>query len=109
MIYAVLNILGLLLDIVGAVGLYFTRIKSLESIPNPLRSIRIKASNIGVDINSGKELVNELTEQLNQAIDKTDRKNAAIHHKSKWWFYLILVGFSLQFISAIMQIMADPS
>jgi len=96
-------LLGITLDIFGAVGLYFTKIRGLGKIrTQELNSLR--RTHIVRPGNEADVIRNEIQNEINTIIATTNKANDEAHRASRVWLYLLIAGFLLQFISAFLQI-----
>lgn len=98
-----LNVVGLCLDILGAVVLYNTRFKGIGKVArymvSDLTSFKVFENKEDV----GKGMTLELLRLINENIESTNRENDLAHARSRKWFALIVIGFALQLTAAILQ------
>ncbi len=103
----IINIVGLILDIAGVTGIYFTRIKGLGRIDNPF-TIRLSSTMQWNEADEIKTRIDDLGKdilsRMNSMIEKTNQANERAHNKSLIWFALIAVGFLFQLVSYIIQL-----
>lgn len=91
-----LIIIGLITDIVGVTGLYFTKIKTKWEIPYP--DFNVSFLWFGV-ANPEQEAINRLQQDINKVIDSVNSSIEKANRKSLFWFSLILLGFFFQLLS----------
>ena len=97
----IINIVGLVFDIVGVVCLFFARDKGLK----PLSTIRIRVSSTFSATSQRDEIrkeIEELISEVNSIINRTNSNNKTIYKKSIKWIILIVVGFTMQLISIVL-------
>lgn len=87
-----LTSLGLVLDIIGFIGIFFLKPYKFTAIP-PLVISRFMGGN---DSNHIEESVNDAFDKFNE----TQKKNAKSSFK---YFIVVLIGFSLQFVGLILS------
>jgi hypothetical protein len=102
--YYVLSLLGLSLDIIGVVGLFFLRDRGLR----PINQVTVTHPMQGLDIGPGfmtgiDTKINQPINDLNRLISYTNDVNKKILRRSLKWLFLIIVGFVLQFSSTWTQ------
>ncbi len=94
----IVNTFGLILDIFGVVGLFFSRDKGLETISTI--GIRLTSTFQSNEISDKiKKEIDDLTNEVNSIIETTNKNNRMIFVKSKKWIVLIIVGFLFQIAS----------
>ena len=99
-----LNITGLLLDIIGVVGLYFAITKGLGRIKAPELSLEpVFAGGNSIE-NFLMKKIKELHENINTVIEDTNKVNKILHQKSLIWLGFIVVGFILQAVSSLLYL-----
>lgn len=99
-----LTIFGLLFDIVGVIGLFRSISKGFTKIQNiypPLANMGFYGFGIS---NPEQNAILELKKDLNIIIDTTNERNEQIHKKSEKWLFFIVLGFILQIIGLIIQL-----
>ncbi|HEY6535310.1 MAG TPA: hypothetical protein VIY08_05865 [Candidatus Nitrosocosmicus sp.] len=97
-----LNIAGLLFDIVGAIGIFKTKIIGLEKTSDTKVARRNPSSNINLE-----KKIDELESELNDIIDSTNLKNIGNDKKAKVFFVLIFCGFLIQVLASFINILAS--
>ena len=97
-----LNAIGLILDIIGVIGLYFTKIKGSWCISSPT----FNHSNFGMGIaNQEQAAIKKLHSDICKIIDDINLESKKLDKKSVKWLILILIGFTFQIGSSIYLIM----
>ena len=99
MLIQVVSSTGLILDIIGVFGLFYSRDKGLEVI-SQLNVYITSTSQFGHAVDDKIRIeIRNLKTEINSIIDKTARNNQRIFKRSKWWISLIVLGFVLQIAS----------
>lgn len=100
---AILNIVGLIADMVGVIGLFFTTAKGLSKIKRPrsFQSHAYAASRLGGDALT--RAFDALAANVNAAIDRAVDENKAVQRRANRWLIPIVLGFMLQLIAAYWQ------
>ena len=96
-----LNIAGLLFDIVGAIGIFKTKIIGLEKTSDTKVSRRNPSSNLNLE-----KKIDELESEINDIIDTTNLKNIGNDKKAKVFFFLIFLGFLIQVFASVINILS---
>jgi len=96
-----LNIAGLLLDIVGAIGIFKTKIIGLQQTSDTKVSRRNPSSNLNLE-----KKIDELESEINDIISNTNLKNKGNDRKAKLFFVLIFAGFLLQVVASCINILS---
>ncbi|MGP8215213.1 MAG: hypothetical protein ACLQQ4_06600 [Bacteroidia bacterium] len=96
-----LNIAGLLFDIIGAIGIFKTKIIGLQKTSD----IKIPRRNPSSNINLEKK-IDELESEINEIIEVTNLKNKGNDKKAIVFFILIFSGFMVQVLASIITILA---
>jgi len=99
----ILGAFGLVCDMVGVAGLYWSTLKDLTQIrmPNFSYQKRLAERAGGEPID---QTFREFDNSINRWIAETNQSNAEIRKASRKWFFLIAIGFTCQFGSAIWQV-----
>lgn len=97
-----LNIIGLLLDIGGVTGLYFTRIKNLNKVHAKLYSRPPLSSRAESGIAA---TVGNLIYELNKNIEDTERINKRNEKRSVKFFWMIVLGCTFQLASSLFSLL----
>ena len=94
-----LNIVGLLFDIIGAIGIFKTKIIGLEQTSDTKVSRRNPSSNLNLE-----KKIDELESEINDIINNTNLKNKGNDRRAKIFFALIFSGFLIQVIASFINI-----
>ena len=94
-----LNIAGLLFDIVGAIGIFKTKIIGLQTTSDTKIPRRNPSSNLNLE-----KKIDELESELNEIIEAANLKNQGNDRKAKIFFVLIFSGFLLQVVASLINI-----
>jgi hypothetical protein len=106
-----LNIIGLALDIIGVVGLFYSVGKGLRKISaNPIRisSTMTWGNADNIEKKMHDELYKTKTE-INDIIEKNNNENNIIHRRAFKWLMLILLGFLFQLSSNIIPLICHSA
>ena len=92
LIYALINSLGLIFDIIGATGIYLYKIQSIQAIkrtpvPRVNETYKIEPN------------LNGIIADINKNIEEVNNRNEIADRKAKPFFVMIFVGFMLQIVS----------
>lgn len=106
--YYILNLLGLLADIIGVIMLFLTRDTSLS----PIQQVNVPAITKGIVHGMDVHMliaknINIVIDELNNNIQQTNKTNKKIMRKSLRWLLLIIVGFILQFSASVFQMKSN--
>jgi hypothetical protein len=82
-----LNSSGLIVDIIGAIGLFFIRLKPLTPIEQTVQFTYAHAFEL---------------ELLNARIAEVHAANERVHRKSWKWLWVLVIGFGLQLGAAVL-------
>jgi hypothetical protein len=96
-----LNIAGLLFDIVGAIGIFKTKIIGLQRTSDTKIPRRNSSSNLNLE-----KKIDELESEINEIIEVTNQKNKGNDKKAILFFFMIFTGFLLQVLASCINIMA---
>jgi len=116
---ALINSAGLISDIIGVCVLFFDRDKFLTRISKTVRKrnityrernelqrpspsnngMRENIENVNTIINSQREDINSIINELNVIIETVRENNDNRFRKSRLWLSLIILGFLLQILS----------
>jgi hypothetical protein len=96
-----LNIAGLTFDIVGAIGIFKTKIIGLQTTSDTKVARRNPSSNLNLE-----KKIDELESELNEIIDSTNFKNIGNDKKAKVFFILIFCGFIIQVLASVINIIS---
>jgi hypothetical protein len=95
-----LNIAGLLFDIVGAIGIFKTKIIGLQKTSDTKVLRRNPSSNLNLE-----KKIDELESEINDIIEVTNQKNIVNDKKAIIFFLLIFSGFLLQVVASFINIL----
>ena len=95
-----LNIAGLLLDIVGAIGIFKTKIIGLQKTSDTKVLRRNPNSNLNLE-----KKIDELESEINDIIEVTNQKNKGNDKKAIIFFFMVFSGFILQVIASFINIL----
>ncbi len=93
-----LNIIGLIFDMIGVIGLFNTKIAALGKFEKP--EIRKMFSSNSAEHNG----IMSLYYSLITMIEKTNEKNKKAHDKSIKWLLIIIIGFLCQLSSSFIGV-----
>jgi len=99
----VLNVIGLVVDIFGVIGLFLDKDIGLRKL-STFQKIRI--SSTWHHTNKPEDLIvkeiNELKNEINNIIEKTNETNNKTAQKCIKWMVLIIAGFLIQIASLVL-------
>lgn len=105
MLGTLINIIGLILDFVGVVGLYNAKFKGLDKIEVDAIKVVVGGGLVGNDAKGASlAAVSVVEETMNQAIENMNKRNELGHKKALKWFICVLIGFLFQLTGAIISI-----
>jgi hypothetical protein len=88
-----ISALGLIFDIVGILGLFFTKIKSSWTIPTP----QFDNSFLGFGVaNNEQYAILKMQRDIVSLIDKVNIESKRMDRRSYIWLAMIILGFILQ-------------
>jgi hypothetical protein len=93
-----LSIIGLLVEFIGVIGIFFIKVKGLKKTSEYKIIRRNPNSNDNL-----RQDINDFEKEVNKNIDETNLKNEGNNKKANYFFILITIGFILQLISSAMQ------
>jgi len=96
-----LNIAGLLFDIVGAIGIFKTKIIGLQKTSESKVLRRNPNSNLNLE-----KKIDELESEINEIIEVTNQKNRGNDKKAILFFFMIFAGFLLQVLASCLNILS---
>ena len=96
-----LNIAGLLFDIVGAIGIFKTKIIGLQKTSDTKIIRRNPSSNVNLE-----KKIDELESEINEIIGVTNQKNKGNDKKAIIFFVLIFTGFLIQVLASFINIVS---
>ena len=105
-ITTILNIIGLICDMVGVCGLF----KSISKGIKPIRKISFGSFHGFLrhgTANLEQDAIVKLQDEINDIIEINNTENKQVHSKSKKWLYFIIFGFSLQVLSYLISLVTQ--
>jgi hypothetical protein len=111
-IRVLLGSLGLLLDIIGVIQIFYLKDKFLTNFNYDrfyVRNINQPSSLNKIDGDYIHKMIQKYLDQLakdiNDSTDKIKQENDAILKESQRWLWLIIIGFGLQLLGTLLNLL----
>lgn len=98
---ALLNTIGLMLDIFAAYKLFYVRLSSIDKVDKLPDTVYGSIPRIIVQQTIDE--VNKVLDSMNNTLNQINEKNEREHQSSKKWLWCLIVGFFLQLIATVIQ------